>query len=808
MKRVVVLVLVSLSTLLILLPAPAAHAAAPVASWTYAIYANEDNDLEYTWWRYTLPDLRAIPASTAVNVVAMVDWSSVGKGVQLLKFSAGKVTVIASWPDKDFGSGNTFKWFLQQINTRFPAQHLAVDICDHGYGWRYVSWDETSQDQITMPQLRAAIRNAGVPLDILAFDACNMADLEVAYDMSLTGRVKYMVGSEETVDQDGFAYGAMLAPLVKDPSITPKAALDALMTGWNRYYRPLHSFNWVSLSAIDLTKVRAAKADILAWTTRLRADLPKYRARYAADLHHSIYALESWQVDAADFATRLAADSSIGDATLRTLSTTVADDLRAAVLAKAGGSFNRWFTGMTIWWGTGGEWLEYRHDYYTQSTFGWQFGWYAFLAAYNAGHLPGLAAWPGPALPRATYGLTDVVFADATRGWAVGYNNILVQPVILRTVDGGRHWTNTAQSSWDNYMWTALTMTDPRHLWASGLDGWNNSPMARTTDGGAHWIRARSITTEYFLDVNFTSSTNGWTVGTDGTVLHTTDGGRHWSGTHGASHNDWWTVTFADAGHGWLAGGDIATMQGVIRRTDDDGATWTTQKTVDGALIYKVRAISASEAWAVGGDPAGGGGVILHTADAGQTWQVQYGGPAVPWLDDVKMIDATDGWAVGEHATVLHTTDGHTWNPVTVPVTMDLTSVWFIGTMNGWIVGDGEPLLQTVNGGISWTEVRADVVGPITHALAPRSVQRGHTVVLRCRVYDARSATAVVSIVVRTTGGKWVKTIALGRQATGRTLYARFVCWLPRGAYRYVVVARDESGNAQRTAGFNSLVVW
>ena len=807
MKRVAVLVLVLLVTLLVLLPAPAGARASAAASWTYAIYANEDNDLEYTWARFTLPALKAIPASSAVNVVAMVDWSSVGKGVQLLKFSGGAVTVVASWPDKDFGSGATFKWFLQQIDARFPAQHMAVDVCDHGYGWRYVSWDDTSQNEITMPQLRAAITGAGVPLDILAFDACNMADIEVAYDMSLTGLVKYMVGSEETIDQDGYPYGAMLAPLVKDPSTTPRAALDALISGWNRYYRPLHSFNWVSLSAIDLTQVRQAKADLLAWTARLRADLPQYRSRYAADLHRSIYALESWQVDVADLATHLAADPAIADATLKTLSTTVANDVKAAVLVKTGGSFDRWYTGMTIWWGTGGEWLEYRDAYYTQSTFGWQFGWYKFLAAYNAGHLPGLVAWPQPALPRATYGLTDVVFADAMHGWAVGYNNVLVQPVILHTVDGGRQWTNTAEPSWDNYMWTALATTDGRHLWAAGLDGWNESPIASTADGGAHWVSRRSSTTQYFMGVDFTSALNGWVVGSNGTLLHTTDGGQVWKGTHGSSSTDLWAVDFADADHGWVGGGDIATVQGAIKRTDNAGATWTTQETLNGALIYKIRALDASQAWAVGGDPAGGGGVILHTANAGQTWDVQYGGAGVPWLDDVQMTDATDGWAVGENGAVLTTSNGQTWTPVTVPATMDLTGVWFTDKLHGWLVGDGEAMLQTVNGGTSWTTTVADVLGPITHALAPASVKPGHTVVLRCRVDDARSATATVAIRIRTAAGREVMILSLGRQATGRTLYGKFVCRLPRGTYRYVVTARDESGNAQRVSGFNSLTV-
>ena len=213
MRRHTILVLAALGTLLCALPstAAAASSAAPKhASWTFAMYANGDNDLEYTWPQFTLRALRALPANADVNVVAMIDWRSVKKGVQLLRFSGGKVTVVASWPDKDFGSGATFAWFLKLIARRYPSDHLAVDIWDHGYGWRYVSDDFTSNDRITMPELRSAIRRAAAPIDILCFDACNMANIEAVSEIGSSGLVRYVVASEETIDQDGWPYGGAL----------------------------------------------------------------------------------------------------------------------------------------------------------------------------------------------------------------------------------------------------------------------------------------------------------------------------------------------------------------------------------------------------------------------------------------------------------------------------------------------------------------------------------------------------------------------------------------------------------------------
>ena len=82
-----------------------------------------------------------------------------------------------------------------------------------------------------MPELRAALAGAGVPVDILAFDACNMGDVEVAWDVASvedpaapgTPLVDYLVASEETIDQDGYPYDDMFAPLAADPGRSPRA---------------------------------------------------------------------------------------------------------------------------------------------------------------------------------------------------------------------------------------------------------------------------------------------------------------------------------------------------------------------------------------------------------------------------------------------------------------------------------------------------------------------------------------------------------------------------------------------------------
>ena len=73
---------------------------------------------------------------------------------------------------------------------------------------------------------------------------------------------------------------------------------------------------------------------------------------------------------------------------------------------------------------------------------------------------------------------------------------------------------------------------------------------------------------------------------------------------------------------------------------------------------------------------------------------------------------------------------------------------------------------------------------------------------------DDLSASATVTIRIRTRGGALKKTLALGSRGTGPERHAHFTCRLARGVYRYTVEARDLSGNAAQTPlGSNRLTV-
>jgi hypothetical protein len=106
-------------------------------------------------------------------------------------------------------------------------------------------------------------------------------------------------------------------------------------------------------------------------------------------------------------------------------------------------------------------------------------------------------------------------------------------------------------------------------------------------------------------------------------------------------------------------------------------------------------------------------------------------------------------------------------------------------------------------------QVKIDTAAPVTAAPKPASVRRGSTATLTYRVADAlpNGGKAKVTIVMRTLGGKSVRSMALGLRPVNRTLTYRFVCNAARRTYRFFVYATDLAGNRQSVTGYNKLVV-
>jgi photosystem II stability/assembly factor-like uncharacterized protein len=217
------------------------------------------------------------------------------------------------------------------------------------------------------------------------------------------------------------------------------------------------------------------------------------------------------------------------------------------------------------------------------------------------------------------------------------------------------------------------------------------------------------------LDAIALSDSGGAIAGERGSVLTTSDGGQTWTAAN--------APLAAPDLHGIAipaAGKLVAVGDGAVWRRD---GSWSAA-TVPSGFTAKLRAVAfadTSKGWAVGD-----GAAIMRTTDGGANWTAQAAPAGVGEdLHAVHFASATKGWAVGKSGRIIATTDGGTtWvaRPGPEGFDSDLHAVRFADANNGLAVGAGAAILATADGGATWTLREAPPgVGATLRALTLRT---------------------------------------------------------------------------------------
>ena len=154
-------------------------------------------------------------------------------------------------PLQSMADPETLSDFIRWGAEHYPAKNSALILWDHGGGSKAgIFIDEIFQnDTLNLKELRAALKNGGVQLEAVVFDACMMANLETAYAVSESAR--WMIASEEVVTGMGTASGDWLQQLYIDPEFDGE---------------------WLGRWVCDMTQIKTANQDneqaqqLLTWS--------------------------------------------------------------------------------------------------------------------------------------------------------------------------------------------------------------------------------------------------------------------------------------------------------------------------------------------------------------------------------------------------------------------------------------------------------------------------------------------------------------------------------------------------------------
>lgn len=241
--------------------------AAAKKPWTFLVYLAAANDLN-PYASLDLQEMMKIGSNANINIIVYLTLHKDGKPkvTQKLYIQKGSMTQIGSDMVRDSGDVATLEEALQWACMDYPSDSIAVVMWDHGSG-------PLNRSQIMMPKgvcydfdtghyltdrdcLQAFswardVLRGGKKFDIIAFDACLLASLEMAY--TLSSCADYLVASEETIPGNGYQYAYLLSPFAKG-TLDSLSFAKFMVTAYNQEYAGTTDY---TLSATDLNALKS-----------------------------------------------------------------------------------------------------------------------------------------------------------------------------------------------------------------------------------------------------------------------------------------------------------------------------------------------------------------------------------------------------------------------------------------------------------------------------------------------------------------------------------------------------------------------
>jgi hypothetical protein len=230
--------------------------------WTIMVYMMGDNNLS----NKVDVDLNSMEDAVLTNntVVVMADYggtTGAKRGKIIHDADTGHVTSpLTNLGSINMGNPSTLSNFIQWSVSAYPADHYALVLWDHGGGLYGVG----SGENLYPKQIRQAITDSGIHLDIVTFDACLMGMAEVAYE--LRDVADYMTASEQLshkFDVFGFfpyysfPYKDIFGQINASPNINPHDLACAIVSKYGNSFINIVYPIGLTQSAIDLSKMGA-----------------------------------------------------------------------------------------------------------------------------------------------------------------------------------------------------------------------------------------------------------------------------------------------------------------------------------------------------------------------------------------------------------------------------------------------------------------------------------------------------------------------------------------------------------------------
>jgi hypothetical protein len=304
----------------------------PGAEWTMLIYLDADNDLE-TYSMLDVNEMEQIGSDSNMKIAVLFDrisgydssndnWTDTRRGLITMDSNPDVISsTLTSVGEKNMGTPATLTEFVNWGIANYPANHYMLVFWNHGGGWRVtlnnllkqqafssksypdkknaesrilslsaqkegllkeVCIDETSGDALTTLEVRQALEGVTASIDIIAFDACLMQMMEVAYEIRTEGGI--MVGSEQSIPAYGYPYDLILQDMKTNPLMTPQELATAIVDRYGESYHDEYT-----MSAVNLGQMGNLGASLNAFAGAMIAADSEWGAMLGSRFYSSYY---------------------------------------------------------------------------------------------------------------------------------------------------------------------------------------------------------------------------------------------------------------------------------------------------------------------------------------------------------------------------------------------------------------------------------------------------------------------------------------------------------------------------------------
>jgi hypothetical protein len=245
--------------------------------WSVFTYMVADNDLAQ-WADSDMVELQEVGSSDDVAVVVQVDKPSIGaRRVYVLK---GTVREEQSLGVIDMCDWKTLADFLEWGISNYPAEKYCVIFWDHGTGWTMMpqktfGYDGSSGNRMSIANgdfkkaVSTACNYTDETIDLVAFDACLMQQIEVAYELRDLARV--MIGPQSVCPVQGFRYDMVLDSLVNRSNMSAANLAQIMVATTVENYSNNQP---VAYSSISINALKSIVDDLYAFVQSIKSTAP------------------------------------------------------------------------------------------------------------------------------------------------------------------------------------------------------------------------------------------------------------------------------------------------------------------------------------------------------------------------------------------------------------------------------------------------------------------------------------------------------------------------------------------------------